>query len=211
MASEDEIWDDLQLEGNRHPLAWVLIQACRRHPMPCVVFSEHVRTCKVFFPQSFWESLATRVLCLRNGCWKSFWDSHLHMYSLQVFQISLQAHFTGMERNPPTHWKSRRSFFSSLFCVRAGLLAGSSSEVSDGCQPSSGPWLGNLPPLIKSAEMRRRAITQHLTEPHCLTQCCTGGMIALTSPCTFLVRCVPDWSTSERYIYIYVELYYILN
>ena len=26
----DEIWDDLQLEGNRHPLAWVLIQGYLR-------------------------------------------------------------------------------------------------------------------------------------------------------------------------------------
>lgn len=141
MASEDEIWDDLQLEGNRHPLAWVLIQACRRHPMPCVVFSEHVRTCKVFFPQSFWESLATRVLCLMNGCWKSFWDSHLHMYSLQVFQVSLRAHFTGMERNPPHTGSQGGRFFLPCFVSAQGYLRDRLQKSQMAASPAVDPGL----------------------------------------------------------------------
>ncbi len=116
-------------------------------------------------------------------------------------------HILLARREPPTHRRTHTLeveavVFSSLYYAHAGLLAGSSSEVSDGCQASSGPWLGISTASDRVSADARCATTQCLAEPHCLTRCCAMFHGFGASPCAFLVRRVPNWSTSERWDYI---------
>ena len=112
-------------------------------------------------------------------------------------------------RETPHTLEVKAVVFSSLFCVRAGLLAGSSSEVSDGCQPSSGPWLGNLPPLIKSAEMHGNAKTCNHTAFDRATL--SHAMLHRWYDCSYLAMHIPGTLRSrlkhlrkKKYIYIYM-------